>query len=225
MRKLLIIASVLTITVAMASCKGAGGDYPGDAYAPDMYYSRAYETYAYNSNDAYNSLKKRGIRYDAVPVAGTIARGDMSAYPYPNTDSGYTQAAGFRNPFDTAVLNAATLKEAERLYLVNCGICHGAKLDGNGPLWKDGNGPYPAAPPNLLDDARKALSDGQIYHVITHGKGQMGSYASQVHPEQRWWIVEYIRSKQGGLAAASGAAADSATVTTATTADTTTAQQ
>ena len=42
------------------------------------------------------------------------------------------------------------MKEAERLYLVNCGICHGPKLDGNGPLWKDGDGPYPSAPKNLV---------------------------------------------------------------------------
>jgi mono/diheme cytochrome c family protein len=35
--------------------------------------------------------------------------------------------------------------EAERLYLINCGICHGTKLDGNGPLYNDGKGPYPAA--------------------------------------------------------------------------------
>ncbi len=44
------------------------------------------------------------------------------------------------------------MKEAERLYLVNCGICHGAKLDGNGPLFKGGEGPYPAAPKNLIGD-------------------------------------------------------------------------
>jgi mono/diheme cytochrome c family protein len=66
----------------------------------------------------------------------------------------------------------------------------------------------PAAPRNLLDDYSKKLADGQIYHVITHGKGQMGSYSSQVHPEQRWWIVKYIRQKQGGGKTA-GAASDS----------------
>lgn len=225
MRNLLIIANVVMVVIGMASCKGASGDYPGDAYAPDMYYSRAYETYAYNSNDAYNSLKKRGIRYDAAPVPGTIARGDMGSYPFPNSDSGYAQARGYQNPFDTVTLNAATMKEGERLYLVNCGICHGAKLDGNGPLWKDGNGPYPAAPPNLTDDVRKALSDGQYYHVITHGKGQMGSYASQVHPEQRWWIIKYIRSKQGVATGSTGVAGggDSTTVSTAITTDTTAA--
>jgi mono/diheme cytochrome c family protein len=108
------------------------------------------------------------------------------------------------------------MREAERLYLIHCGICRGTKLDGNGPLWKGGAGPYPAAPRNLLDDYTKKLADGQIYHVITYGKGAMGSYASQVHPDQRWWLIKYIRQKQGTGTAASSAATDStATGTTA----------
>ena len=200
MRKFLIITGIAIFSVTLFSCKSAGGDYPGDAYAPDMYYSRAFETYAYNSNDAYNNLKARGIFYSSMPVPGTIARGDGEAYPFPNTDTGYVQSKAFKNPYDSITAGSGTMAEAERLYLVNCGICHGAKLDGNGPLWKDGNGPYPAAPRPLNGDYVKALADGQIYHVITFGKGQMGSYASQVHPEQRWWIVKYIRSKQSATA-------------------------
>jgi mono/diheme cytochrome c family protein len=39
--------------------------------------------------------------------------------------------------------------EAERLYLINCAICHGSKLDGNGPLYKGGDGPYAAKPATL----------------------------------------------------------------------------
>jgi len=89
------------------------------------------------------------------------------------------------------------MKEAERLYQVNCAICHGTKLDGNGPLWNNGNGPYPAAPRNLLEPAIKALSDGTYFHVITYGKNLMGSYASQLSPVQRWMVIDYMRTKQG----------------------------
>jgi hypothetical protein len=35
--------------------------------------------------------------------------------------------------------------------------------------------------------------------VITFGKGAMGSYASQLRPEQRWVVIKYIRNKQGGV--------------------------
>lgn len=210
MRKFLIIACIATFSIALFSCKGAGGEYPGDAYAPDMYYSRAYETYAYNSNDAYKNLKERGIFYNSMPVPGTVARGETYNYHLTADSAGMKAADALVNPFDS-VSNSSVLAEAERLYLVNCGICHGSKLDGNGPLFNGGNGPYPPAPRPLNGDYVKALADGQIYYVITYGKGQMGSYASQVHPEQRWWIVKYIRSKQpaAGTDSTAAKAADS----------------
>ena len=60
--------------------------------------------------------------------------------------------------------------EAERLYLVNCAICHGSKLDGNGPLYNGGKGPFSAAPKNLVDEVGKKITEGTIFHVITYGK-------------------------------------------------------
>jgi mono/diheme cytochrome c family protein len=81
-------------------------------------------------------------------------------------------------------------------------------MDGNGPLWKNGEGPYGAAPKNLMADDMKALPAGTMFHVATYGKGQMGSYASQLTSEQRWMVVSYIKSKQGEVG---GAKADTTT--------------
>lgn len=87
--------------------------------------------------------------------------------------------------------------EAERLYLVNCAICHGSNLDGNGPLYNEGNGPYVAAPRNLITDPIVAgMPDGQMFYSITYGKGQMGPYGPQLSTTQRWMIVHYINAKQ-----------------------------
>jgi mono/diheme cytochrome c family protein len=224
MRKFLIIASIATFSAAVISCTGAKGDYPGDTYAPDMAYSRAYETYGYNSNDSYNGLKKRGINYTATPPAGTIARGEVYTYHLTADSAGMQQAETLRNPYDTVAASPSLLSEAERLYLVNCGICHGQKLDGNGPLFNGGNGPYPAAPPALVNDAAKAWTDGHMFYVMTYGKGQMGSYASQLHPEQRWWVIKYIRSKQGG-GGTTTAATDSTAAATGTATDSTATAQ
>jgi hypothetical protein len=65
-------------------------------------------------------------------------------------------------------------------------------------LYNGGNGPLPAAPKNLTAPDAKAFTDGHIFHVMTFGIRTMGSYASQLRPEQRWWVIKYIRSKQGG---------------------------
>jgi mono/diheme cytochrome c family protein len=216
MKKFLIIASIITVGSAMAGC-GSDKRSPGRIYMPDMAYSRAYEAYGYNNIGDYENLRKKGINYNSMPVAGTVARGEMPSYHLTGDSAGLKAAEALVNPFDTTN-NKLALTEAERLYLVNCGICHGTKLDGNGPLWNDGEGPYPAAPRNLANEEAKAWSDGHYFHVITFGKGQMGSYASQLRPEQRWWVINYIRSRQGKPTPLSTAGTDSTTTGSGTTA-------
>jgi mono/diheme cytochrome c family protein len=110
------------------------------------------------------------------------------------------------------------MKEAERLYLVNCGICHGSKLDGNGPLYKDGNGPFPSKPAQLVGDAKyHAMPDGQMFYSITYGKNVMGSYASQITDKQRWMIIHYIKALQSAKSASAKPAASDSTGTKAKT--------
>lgn len=92
MKKILFVTGSLTMMVAMISCGGPRTE-EGRAYMPDMAYSRAYETYA--STEA---LDKAGVHYTAKPVDGTIARGEMAAYPYKNDSIGYVKSAEVMNP-------------------------------------------------------------------------------------------------------------------------------
>ncbi|HEU4576217.1 MAG TPA: c-type cytochrome [Chitinophagaceae bacterium] len=195
MKKVLVIAGITAITGLVVSCSNVQRE-PGRVYMPDMAYSRAYETYADNS-----FLAKEGIHYNAKPVTGTVARGDLPEFPIPMDKQGdtvnYVAAKAVKSPLGP--LTADEMKEAERLYLVNCGICHGPKLDGNGPLWKDGNGPYPAAPKNLVGDpVVSKMPEGQMFYSVTYGKNLMGSYASQLNTRQRWMVIAYVKSKQPG---------------------------
>lgn len=191
-RKFLIIAGCIVSAVALISCSDTRRS-PGRAYMPDMAYSTAYETYAPAQERLKASAVQGEAHYTGSPVEGTIARGDMMAYTLKNDSSGYLQSASIKNPLAPGSVN---MKEAERLYLVNCGICHGTKLDGNGPLFKGGDGPYTAAPKNFMDTAMKAMPEGTMFHSATYGKGQMGSYASQLNTKQRWEVIAYIKSKQ-----------------------------
>ncbi len=207
MKKLFILAAVSVSLATFVGCGDKGS--PGRAYMPDMAYSNAYETYTDAESRLKNSAAESTPSYNAMPVPGTVARGSMAAYSLTNDSAGYAQSVNVKNPLNTA---AVDMKETERIYLVNCGICHGAKLDGNGPLFKDGNGPYKAAPKNLLGDDMKKLSDGTMFHSITYGKGMMGSYASQLTPKQRWEIISFIRAKQNPASATAPATVDSAAV-------------
>lgn len=193
----------MAAVAAMISCNRSHRG-TGRAYMPDMSYSRAYETYA-----STEGLDKEGVNYNSRPVAGTVARGDMPAYALPNDSTGYAQSAAVKNPLTGDSTAKIDLKESERLYLIYCGICHGPKLDGNGPLWNDGKGPFPAAPKNFMDPTMKAMPEGTMFHSATYGKGQMGSYASQLNTKQRWMVIAYIKSKQGATTAGTTPAADS----------------
>jgi mono/diheme cytochrome c family protein len=215
----------LTITVfGIVAIAIAGCDKPrrntGRAYMPDMYYSRAVETYSamdttkFTANSAEAGAK---IFYNRLPVAGAVARGDMAAWPI-KPDQGsdttnYALAKFQKNPLDSVSID---MKEAERLYLVNCGICHGPKLDGNGPLYNGGNGPYAAKPATFVGDQKlETMAEGTMFQVVTYGIRAMGSYASQLSTKQRWMVIAYVKSKQAKKAA------PAATVTTAAVTDST----
>jgi hypothetical protein len=125
-----IVVAGLILGLGLAACNsGNMRRNPGKTYAPDMTYSRAYDAYTENPNFEDNQTSR-------PPVPGTIARGhelpdhlkegDTLAYKTFTTSLRFTEAE---------------LDEGKRLYDIYCGICHGQKLDGNGPLYKDGNGP------------------------------------------------------------------------------------
>ena len=161
---------------------------------PDMAYSRAYETYADHSN-----LAEKGISHNNMPVAGTISREEDMPFPLAKDKAGdtanYFASKQVKNPIDS--LSEKDAAEAERLYLINCGICHGAQLNGNGPLYKDGTGPYPIAPRNLMaDPVVSVMPEGQMFYSVAYGKNLMGSYAAQLSRKQRWMVIRYIKDKQ-----------------------------
>ena len=192
MKKIFIITCITTAAAIFAGCSDVRRDR-GREYMPDMAYSRALETYAPNN------LKEKNINYNGQPVAGTIKRGEMFPFAIPKDNDGdstnYVASRQVANPYTQ--LDEGQQKEAERLYLVNCGICHGTNLDGNGPLYNEGKGPYPAAPKNLVaDPVVSKMPEGQIFYSVTYGKGQMGPYASNLHTDQRWMVVRYVKMKQ-----------------------------
>ena len=209
MKKLSIIV-VFVLLAFVWSCSDVRRE-PGRVYIPDMQYSRALETYS-----PLDTLEKQGIHYNAMPVPGTIKRGALFPFPIAKDKTGdttnYVLAKQVQDP--VPALDAGQMKEAERLYLVNCGICHGMKLDGNGPLYNSGNGPFAAAPKNLIGDAVvSVMPEGQMFYSITYGKNMMGSYASQLSSDQRWMVIKYIKSKQ---AAAKGGGGGSSSATDST---------
>jgi len=202
--KSIVVASLIA-GLGMAACNQNGSKHrnPGSTYAPDMVYSRAYDAYTYNPNFA-DSQSSR------LPVAGTIARGhDLPDHLKEGDTSAY-------KAFNTTLrFNEQEMVEGKRLYDIYCGICHGQKLDGQGPLFASGK--FASMPANFKDGKYLNMSVGMMYAAVKFGKNAMGSYASQLDVKQRWQVIAYIKkvqSENGGAAftmgGSSAKAADSA---------------
>jgi mono/diheme cytochrome c family protein len=205
MKKIVIPTLILVAVMLAVSCSDIQRT-PGRVYMPDMAYSRAYETYA-TTEEMKADLLKRGIHFSNTPVPGTIKRGELLPFliakdSAAGDSSNYHASRAVKNP-----LTSMDTVEAERLYLVNCAICHGPKLDGNGPLYKGGDGPFPAAPANFSLPQYVGMPEGQMFYSATYGKNKMGSYASQLNTEQRWMVIAYIKSKQAPATAKPAASA------------------
>lgn len=184
----LIVFSALLV---LASCDD--NSKPGRIYMPDMAYSRAYETYMKRDTSVFTTdpAEKGGkmIYYNGAPAAGTIKRGEMFAYTLPNDSNGYRMSAAVKNPVDS--MSGAEMAEAGRLYNINCGVCHGEKGTGNGPLAERIGAVANLTLPNYV-----SMTDGTMFHSITYGKNNMGSYASQLNRKQRWQVISYVRTLQ-----------------------------
>lgn len=170
---------------------------PGKTYMPDMAYSRSYQAYASNN------LANENINYIQYPVEGTIRRGDLFPYVLPNDTTGYKMSADIKDPLPP--LDTIQMKEAQRLFNINCAICHGPNMDAQGPLSAGGKIPAVA---NLTLSQYVKMPVGTMFHTVTYGKGNMGSYASQLSREQRWMVIQYVKSHQLSLSA--GAATETA---------------
>lgn len=185
-RKLIVILLLISLGALSACNSGYTRRNPGKNYAPDMTYSVSYDAYTYNpvTNDSMTSQK---------PIDGTIARGQQLPDHLKEEDS--VAYKSLTNPY---TFSETDIEHGKKLYLVHCGICHGSKLDGDGPLYNGGEGKYAAKPANITDPNISGLSDGHFYYVIMYGKNMMGSYGHHLNHRQRWEVIAYMRSEIGG---------------------------
>ncbi len=80
MKKIQTYLIVVSISLVLASCSTADGNFGGSEYVPDMVHSLAYDANVYsvydlNSWDAESTIRRKDLSNLHNPVAGTIPRG------------------------------------------------------------------------------------------------------------------------------------------------------
>lgn len=85
----------------------------------------------------------------------------------------------------------ASIADGKKLYGYQCAMCHGEKGDGKTELAetmklkvKDYTNP----------EALKDFTDGVLNYIIEKGKGQMPSQEGRMSANQKWNMINYIRS-------------------------------
>jgi mono/diheme cytochrome c family protein len=83
------------------------------------------------------------------------------------------------------------LAEARKVFTYDCEMCHGAKGDGKGDVvesmkltmhdWHE---------PTTLAN----MTDGEIFYIITKGKGKMMAEGERVPEKLRWNLVNLVRA-------------------------------
>ncbi|MFZ0821956.1 MAG: cytochrome c [Candidatus Acidiferrales bacterium] len=87
--------------------------------------------------------------------------------------------------------NADNLAVARAIYMDKCAKCHGDKGAGDGPE-AEMSDPAPAD----FNDAHmmSEMTDGEIFWKMTEGRKPMPSFKKELTDEQRWQLVNFLRT-------------------------------
>ena len=97
------------------------------------------------------------------------------------------EAANAKNPLAG---NTTGLADSKKLYTTLCTPCHGAKGKGDGPAAVALN-PKPA---NHSSAAVQSQTDGTLFWKLSNGRGAMQAYKTQLTEQQRWGLINFIRT-------------------------------
>jgi len=198
------VCAAVALTVIISSCGDGKTRSTGWEFARNMY-----DPIAYNPDQPNNNFANKITAQ--TPPDGTTPIG-FERFEYEHTTEDYERAGvELKNPL---IATAENLKEGETLFQVYCAVCHGVDGKGDGPITQDRSVEdsrgkrqlenFPP-PPSLHQStgsmssrggSMASLSDGKIYHTIYYGLNAMGSYASQLTPEERWKVVMYVHELQ-----------------------------
>ncbi|HEU4327812.1 MAG TPA: cytochrome c [Roseiflexaceae bacterium] len=154
----------------------------------DMYDQPAYRAYQESADESLSAAAFPNGAISRAPVAGTVARGALSLSD--------PVATGLENgqPVDeipVEVTDALLVRGKER-YEVYCVPCHGGIGNGLGPVAVHFRPP----PTSFYIERLRNAPDGDLFAVITNGRGLMYPYGSRITPEDRWAIIAHIRQLQ-----------------------------
>lgn len=103
--------------------------------------------------------------------------------PWPAPES----AIKMKNPVKA---DAASIAEGKELYAQHCKSCHGAKGKGDGTKAEK----IDISCGDFSSEEFAKVTDGEAYWKTTEGRKPMPSYKEKLSDNERWAVINYIRS-------------------------------
>jgi mono/diheme cytochrome c family protein len=182
---IVLFVALLTTTGLCWFVKGRDVTRPNYQFWPEsqMVTSAAYDSFATNPNFADGLTLRR-------PPSGTLARGQQPFHYEPTLQDAVRAGLEQQNPFTDK--DVARRDRGSSVFADYCQVCHGPLGQGNGPITQKGFPP----PASLLADRALQMKDGQMFHVLTYGQGNMPGFSAQLSPADRWSVILHVRLLQ-----------------------------
>ncbi len=150
---------------------------------PGMLVSVPYDAQSANGNFADGKTLR-------TPVENTVPKEFIPLHYRPTPEDALVAGQELFNPIsDTGI---ADMQRGEKIFSTFCTPCHGVAGLGDGTVVRKGFPP----PPSLLAAKAMNLKEGQMFHILTYGQGNMPSLSSQVSRLDRWRVTAFVRSLQ-----------------------------
>ena len=181
-----ILGGLLVAVVAVIV--GAQPNYtrPNLEFMPAMRRSPSFEAYEPNP------VLPGGTTMQTAPE-GAIPRGAVVLHYKATPEDAIRAGKEIANPIpkDSKERQRSVLR-GRAAFGIYCSPCHGSGGAADGTVVKRG---YPP-PPSLLTGKSLQMQDGQLFHILTYGQGNMASFAGQLAPDERWDLINFVRSLQ-----------------------------
>ena len=221
-----LLGALLLATVALVVTIQTDLSQPNWQLFTAMKHSPASQAFEVNAQFA-------NQRTQQPPVAGTIPRGRLPLHFTASREDAARAGEEILNPYRVVIAEAAaaptteavaaskvpeppaviaareldtSAKRGAEIFKVHCVACHGPSGKGDGLVAQRGFPP----PPPLPAGKSAQMKDGQLFHILTWGQGSMSSMASQLTRDQRWDVVNFVRTLQVPADATNAAALESA---------------
>ena len=99
-------------------------------------------------------------------------------------------------PLPQIATSADVVRIGERDFRIYCAVCHGTSGAGGRERQSVVGINMRPVPPSLTSDSARALSAGQLFDIITNGRGRMPGYSWALPVAERWGVIAYLRSLQ-----------------------------